>query len=83
MSDEIIQSSDYINWLKFILNKIKHDQTQTAFRVNAEMLTFYWEIGNAILEKQLQNSWGSKIIYLLLLTWLVIFLKVEVILFEI
>lgn len=62
---KLIQSSDYLDWSKFILNKIKHAQTQTAFKVNAEMLTLYWEIGNSIIEKQLQNSWGSKIIDLL------------------
>lgn len=65
MSDEIIHSIDYIDWSAFIFNKIKHAQSQTAFKVNAEMLTLYWEIGNSIIEKQQQNSWGSKIIDLL------------------
>lgn len=65
MSDGIIHSTDYIDWSAFIFNKIKHAQTQTAFKVNAEMLTLYWEIGNSIIEKQQQNSWGSKIIDLL------------------
>ncbi|WP_163411231.1 PDDEXK nuclease domain-containing protein [Flavobacterium ajazii] len=65
MSDEIIQSNDYKDWSVFILNKIKRAQTQTALKVNTEMLTLYWEIGNSIIEKQLQNGWGSKIIDLL------------------
>ncbi|MEN2489056.1 PDDEXK nuclease domain-containing protein [Flavobacterium sp. B11] len=65
MSDEIIKSSDYINWSAFIFNKIKHAQTQTALKVNADMLALYWEIGNSIIEKQRQNSWGSKVIDLL------------------
>lgn len=65
MSNEIIQSSDYKDWSVFILNKIKRAQTQTALKVNTEMLTLYWEIGNSILEKQQQNGWGSKIIDLL------------------
>jgi len=65
MSNEIIQSNDYKDWSALILNKIKLAQTQTAFKVNAEMLTLYWEIGNSIIEKQKQNGWGSKIIDLL------------------
>lgn len=62
MSSEIIQHHDYKNWAEFITAKIKLAQTQTAFKVNAEMLSLYWEIGNSILEKQNQNGWGSKVI---------------------
>ncbi|WP_348799342.1 PDDEXK nuclease domain-containing protein [Flavobacterium adhaerens] len=65
MGDEIIQSIDYKDWSAFIFNKIKHAQIQTAFKVNAEMLTLYWEIGNSIIDKQKQNGWGSKVIDLL------------------
>ena len=65
MNKEIIQSSDYKDWSAFIFNKIKRAQTQTALKVNTEMLTLYWEIGNSIIEKQQQNGWGSKIIDLL------------------
>lgn len=67
MSDEIIHHKDYQDWTAFIANKIKLTQTQAAFKVNAELLTLYWEIGNSIIEKQKQNSWGSKIIDLLAL----------------
>ena len=56
---------DYKNWAEFITTKIKLAQTKTAFRVNSEMLTLYWEIGNSILEKQNENGWGSKVIDLL------------------
>lgn len=65
MSNEITQHHEYKNWAEFITTKIKLAQTQTAFKVNAEMLTLYWEIGNSILEKQNKNGWGSKGIDLL------------------
>ncbi|MDR2204551.1 MAG: PDDEXK nuclease domain-containing protein [Flavobacteriaceae bacterium] len=65
MSNEITQHREYKNWAEFITAKIKLAHTQTAFKVNAGMLTLYWEIGNSILEKQNQNGWGSKIIDLL------------------
>src|SRR5690606_21450936 len=65
MSSEITQHHEYKSWAEFISNKIKLAQTKVAFKVNAEMLTQYWEIGNSILEKQNQNGWGSKVIDLL------------------
>lgn len=65
MSDEIINNNDYKAWSAFIFDKIKVAQTQAALKVNTEMLTLYWEIGNSIIEKQQQNGWGSKIIDLL------------------
>lgn len=65
MSSKITKHQEYISWAEFISNKIKLAQTKVAFKVNAEMLTLYWEIGNSILEKQSQNGWGSKVIDLL------------------
>jgi len=65
MSSEITQHHEYKSWAEFISNKIKLAQTKAIFKVNAEMLTLYWEIGNSILEKQNQNGWGSKVIDLL------------------
>lgn len=65
MSREITQHHDYKTWAEFITAKIKLAHTQAAFKVNTEMLTLYWEIGNSILEKQNQNGWGSKVIDLL------------------
>lgn len=62
MSDGITQNNEYKDWAEFIANKIKNAQTQTAFKINAELLTLYWEIGNSIIEKQNQNGWGSKVI---------------------
>lgn len=65
MSDEISFNTDYQDWATFISNKIKLAQTQTTLKINAELLTLYWEIGSSIIEKQNQNDWGSKIIDLL------------------
>lgn len=65
MSNEITEHHEYKSWAEFISDKIKFAQTKAAFKVNSEMLTLYWEIGNSILEKQNQNGWGSKVIDLL------------------
>lgn len=65
MSNEITNHPEYKTWTEFITDKIKVAQTKVALKVNTEMLTLYWEIGNSIIEKQNQNGWGSKIIDLL------------------
>lgn len=63
--NDIIHNIDYKDWTEFISNKIKIAQTQTALKVNADMLVLYWEIGSSIIEKQRQNGWGSRVIDLL------------------
>lgn len=65
MSEKILQNDNYKDWSKFIFNKIEVAQTQAALKVNSEMLTLYWGIGNSIIEKQQENGWGSKVIDLL------------------
>lgn len=65
MSSEIKHHLEYKSLAEFISNKVRLAQIKVSFKVNAEMLTLYWEIGNSILEKQSQNGWGSKVIDLL------------------
>jgi len=65
MNNDTTQPNDYKTWAEFISNKIKLAQTNAVFKVNTEMLTLYWEIGNSIIEKQNQNGWGGKVIDLL------------------
>lgn len=62
---DIIQHSDYKNWTEFLSEKIRIAQIKATLKVNAELLSLYWEIGNSILEKQKLNGWGSKVIDLL------------------
>lgn len=58
-----IQNSEYINsWIGAIKDKILEAQTRASFKVNAEMLQLYWEIGNAILDAQHTKGWGTQII---------------------
>ena len=65
MDNNIIQQHEYKNWAEFITSKIQRAQTNAVLKVNTELLTLYWEIGNSIIEKQKQNGWGSKVIELL------------------
>ena len=62
MSSELFSDPDYVLWLTEIKEKIKEKQVRAALQVNTELLGLYWELGNAITEKQTKSKWGDKII---------------------
>jgi len=35
-------------------------QLKAAYSVNREMIQFYWQLGQIIIEKQAKTTWGSK-----------------------
>ncbi len=49
----------YINWLREIKEKVRFVQIKAALKVNTELLTFYWELGGDIVEKQKEIKWGT------------------------
>lgn len=59
---ELITSKDYLSTLAELKKRIHEAQAQAAIAVNRELLKLYWEIGQTIVEKEQQGSWGSKII---------------------
>ncbi len=56
---ELIQYGELLHKLK---EKIKTAQQKAILAVNNELLTVYWEIGNAIAEQEQQAGWGGKIV---------------------
>lgn len=42
--------------------KISQARQRASIAVNKELLLIYWEIGNIILQQQLKEGWGAKII---------------------
>lgn len=55
-------SKDYKNFLLEIKKRIKNARLRAALAVNQELIKFYWEIGQLIIEKQKASSWGDKLI---------------------
>ena len=53
------QNSEYKNWLKDLKKKVLHTQIKAAVTVNATLLQFYWELGEEIVLRQTQSSWGD------------------------
>ncbi len=54
--------SDYPALLSKLKADIQASQIRASLSVNRELVLLYWRIGNAILERQKQESWGTKVI---------------------
>ena len=59
MKGKPIISSDYKDWLKDVKNRLRQAQVKAAVQVNSALLTFYWELGADIVERQKEAKWGS------------------------
>ena len=55
-----IIDKDYKQWVKTLIVRYRHSQIKTAIKVNQEVLKFYWELGREIVERDVENKYGSK-----------------------
>ncbi|AOY57466.1 DUF1016 N-terminal domain-containing protein [Desulfococcus multivorans] len=59
MSESHLTTPEYRDWLKNIKQRLRQAQLKTAVQVNTALLTFYWELGTDIVERQKSAKWGS------------------------
>lgn len=59
MSDLHLTTVEYRDWLKEIKQRLRQAQVKAAVQVNSALLTFYWELGADIVERQQTARWGS------------------------
>ena len=59
MISDLLENSEYKNWLKELKQKVLQTQLKAAVKVNATLLQFYWELGEEIVLRQTQSSWGD------------------------
>lgn len=62
MSDLFKITEDYKSFLNDLQERVRGAQVRAALAVNNELVTLYWGIGRAILERQRQHGWGAKVI---------------------
>jgi predicted nuclease of restriction endonuclease-like (RecB) superfamily len=55
-------TKDYKDFLQEIKGRIKSARLRAALAINLEVIKFYWEIGQLIIEKQKTSNWGDKLI---------------------
>ena len=59
MKQALIQNKTYYSWLKELKHKVRLVQIKAAVKVNSELLQFYWELGQDIVDKQRNAKWGD------------------------
>ncbi len=59
MSNLLAQNQEYKNWLKDLKQKVLRTQLKAATQVNSTLLSFYWELGAEIVERQQTAQWGE------------------------
>jgi predicted nuclease of restriction endonuclease-like (RecB) superfamily len=59
MKQALIQNKTYYRWLKELKHKVRLVQIKAAVKVNSELLQFYWELGQDIVDKQRNAKWGD------------------------
>ena len=50
----------YIHFLQGIKERLKAAQIRAALAVNKELIRFYWELGNELINKQKTYKWGEQ-----------------------
>jgi len=59
MADKLIHQADYQAWIASLKQGFRRSQLKAAVQVNSELLSFYWQLGGEILEKQQDTNWGG------------------------
>lgn len=50
---------NYKQFLSGIKERLQTAQIRAALAANSELIRFYWELGNDLIEKQKNHQWGS------------------------
>ena len=66
MSDEPVKLTPapegYADWLAKLKAQIHDAQQRAAQALNLELVVLYWNLGNAILQRQDRQGWGAKVV---------------------
>jgi len=62
MKDVLKANSEYNSLLSDLKQKIINAQIKACVRVNSELILMYWELGESIVRKQSQTTWGDGLI---------------------
>ncbi|NOR71723.1 MAG: DUF1016 family protein [Methylomarinum sp.] len=57
--DNLLQNKEYKHWLKDLKQKVLQSQLKAVVKVNSALLEFYWDLGEEIVQRQVQARWGD------------------------
>ena len=52
----------YARWLAELKTRIRDTRVRAALAVNSELIGLYWRIGRDIIDRQVQDGWGTKVV---------------------
>ena len=55
----LFSAEEYRNWIKSIGARYRQCQIKAAVSVNQELISFYWSLGQEIVERDAENKYGS------------------------
>ena len=55
-------SDSYLDFIEAIKKEIQNQRISVVLNANSSMICLYWNIGKAILQKQEEEGWGTKVI---------------------
>ena len=55
-------SDSYLDFIEEVKKEIQKQRISVVLNANSSMICLYWNIGRAILQKQEEEGWGSKVI---------------------
>jgi len=53
------KDNGYKQWIKNLKSRIRQSQIKAAVKVNIELLCLYWDMGQDIVNRQMESAWGS------------------------
>ena len=62
MDVQKVNSPEYVNWIIELKSKIQSAQLKATISVNKELLSLYWDLGEAITLKINKSNWGSSVV---------------------
>ena len=54
-----MKNNEYKQWLTDLKSRIRQSQIKAAVKVNTELLCLYWDLGQDIVARQMETTWGS------------------------
>lgn len=62
ISSNNIADTEYSKWLEEIKQLYKNNQIKASLKVNKELLKFYWQLGKEMVDRKIEEKWGTKIV---------------------
>lgn len=59
MNQSLTKNKAYSAWLKELKSRVRQVQIKAAVKVNTELLRFYWNLGQDIVDRQKNAKWGD------------------------